>query len=148
MTSRSSLRLPSIAVMGAVLGACGLQRACAPGPHPRGAAQLSAADLPELGDEAPAPVVKHPAKPAPHVMLARLDLDTPVGRLCADPRAKAVLDTDLPGLTTRPEYPFFKSMSLNTLKKMSHGKMSDADLAKVRDQLAQIEEPPPEMAAK
>ena len=61
-----------------------------------------------------------------------------------------MLDSDLPGLTTRPEYPFFKHMSLNTLKKMSRGQMSDADLAKVRAELAQLDQPtpPPEEAVK
>ena len=53
-----------------------------------------------------------------------------------------MLDSDLPGLTTRPEFPFFKNMSLNALKKMSRGQMSDADLAKVRAELARLDEAP------
>ena len=68
----------------------------------------------------------------------RLGLDTPVAALCADPRAKAVLDSDLPGLTTRPEYLFFKHMSLNNLKDMSRGKLTAADLAKVDAALQRI----------
>ena len=149
MTMRSSMQFLSQAALGAVIGTCGMLGACASAPHGGGTAQLSAADMPELGDEAAPPPAKRVAdRAAAHVVMARLDLDTPVGRLCADPRAKAVLDTDLPGLTTRPEYPFFKNMSLNTLKKMSRGQMSDADLAKVRAELAHIEEAPPEMAAK
>ena len=85
---------------------------------------------------------------ATRLTTARLDLNTPVSRLCANARAKAVLDADLPGLTTRPEFPFFKSMSLNTLKKMSRGQMSDADLAKVQAELAQLDQQAAEDAAK
>ena len=128
MSVRSSMQSSSLGV----LSACALLGACA---HAPGApsASLSANDLPELGEAAPAP---------PALMLAKLDLNTPVSRLCANPRAKAVLDSDLPGLTTRPEFPFFKNMSLNALKKMSRGQMSDADLAKVRAELARLDEAP------
>ena len=133
MSVRSSMQLPSLAAAACVL----LGGAAYAQPAPP---QLSADQLPELGD----PVTGVPqAAPPTRLVLARLDLDTPVSRLCANPRAKAVLDSDLPGLTTRPEFPFFKSMSLNTLKKMSRGKMSDADLAKVQAELARLEEEPP-----
>ena len=129
--SRSSMQSTSLGVLSAcaILGAC----AHAPGPN---TAQLTAGDLPELGESAPA------SAQAPRLVMAKLDLDTPVSRLCANPRAKAVLDTDLPGLTTRPEFPFFKSMSLNKLKKMSRGQMSDADLAKVQAGLAHLDQDP------
>lgn len=130
MSVRSSTQFASLGV----LSACALLGACAHAPA-GGTAQLSAGDLPELGEPTA-------AEAAPRLVLAKMDLDTPVARLCANPRAKAVLDTDLPGLTTRPEFPFFKNMSLNKLKKMSRGQMSDADLAKVRVALAQLDEPP------
>ena len=124
MSVRSSIQSTSLGV----LSACALLGACAHAPAPA-AMSLSATDLPELGEDMP-------VAPAPKLLKARLDLDTPVSRLCANPRAKAVLDSDLPGLTTRPEFPFFKNMSLNTLQKMSRGQMSRADLAKVRTELA------------
>lgn len=92
---------------------------------------LTAADLPELGEPL--------ADSSFEIASARgLGLDTPVSQLCANPRAKAVLDSDLPGLTTRPEYIFFKHMSLNKLKSMSRGKLTDADLAKVDAELQRI----------
>ncbi len=92
---------------------------------------LTAADLPELGEPLD--------EPAFQIASTRgLGLDTPVSQLCANPRAKAVLDSDLPGLTTRPEYIFFKHMSLNKLKSMSRGKLTDADLAKVDAELQRI----------
>ena len=95
--------------------------------------QLTAADLPELGEALPdeAPTLTRAGQ--------RLSIETPVGRLCADPRAKAVLDSDLPGLTTRPEYVFFKHMSLRSLQAMSRGRMSNEDLAKVDAELAKLD---------
>jgi hypothetical protein len=97
---------------------------------------MTADQLPPLGDPADG---AGPEPARPQLTAAKLSLDTPVARLCANPRAKAVLDSDLPGLTTRPEFPFFKNMSLNTLRKMSRGQMSEADLAKVQAELAQLD---------
>ena len=131
MSVRSSLKFSRLGV----LAACASLGACAHAPGP-GVAQMSAKDMPELGEEG------GPAAALTPVVLAKLDIDTPVSRLCANPRAKAVLDSDLPGLTTRPEFPFFKNMSLKTLKKMSRGQMTDADLAKVQAGLAQIDATP------
>ena len=150
MYVRSSMSLPAFAAAAVCLFAL---PALAAGPPPTPGDQLTADGLPELGDPVAAPTgdASAPTLGAakPGMLLAKMDLNTPVSRLCADPRAKAVLDTDLPGLTTRPEFPFFKGMSLNTLKKMSRGQMSDADLAKVQAELAQIDEGgPPEAAAK
>ena len=98
---------------------------------PPGEREISIGDLPDLGEQ--------PADASPVVAVSsRLGLDTPVFRLCADPPAKAVLDSDQPGLTSRPEYVFFKHMSLNRLKAMSRGRMTDADLAKVDAELQRI----------
>lgn len=138
MYVRSSMQLPSMAILACVmLAGNAYAQPAAAGP------QMTADQLPELGDPMPDPSPAAAASPGrPRLMVARLDLDTPVSRLCADPRAKAVLDSDLPGLTTRPEFVFFKSMSLNTLKKMSRGQMSDADLAKVQAELSRLEDAP------
>ena len=134
MSVRSSVKFSRLGVLAACSLAGSLAGACAHGPGP-GSAQMSAKDMPELGEEGG-------LTGATPVLLAKLDINTSVGRLCADPRAKAVLDIDLPGLTTRPEFPFFKNMSLKTLKKMSHGQMTDADLAKVQAELSQIDSAP------
>jgi hypothetical protein len=66
-----------------------------------------------------------PAPPGP------LSLDTPIETICATPAGKAVLDHDLPGLTTRPEFAMFKSMTLKQLQPMSQGHITKAVLAKV-----------------
>ncbi|NIJ21372.1 hypothetical protein FHS95_003075 [Sphingomonas naasensis] len=79
---------------------------------------------------APAPA----AKPA----AAKFNLDTPIETLVGDPKAKAVLDADLPGIATHPSYEFFKSMSLRAVQPMSDGKLTDEMLKKVETDLAAI----------
>jgi hypothetical protein len=81
--------------------------------------------------------------PAPKALSSR----SPIVELCANPQAKAVLDQDLPGLTTRPEFDFFKHMSLQTLKSMSRGKMTDEDVAKVDADLAKLDTAPRQTAS-
>lgn len=68
-------------------------------------------------------------------------IDTPVGKLCVNPEAKAVVDRDLPGLTARPEYVFFRHMSLRQLQAASRGQMSEAELDKVSIDLGAIGQP-------
>jgi hypothetical protein len=65
-----------------------------------------------------------------------MTLDTPIADIAADPRGRAVLEKDLPGLCERPEFVMFKSMSLPQLATMSHGKLTQADLNEVRADLA------------
>jgi hypothetical protein len=81
---------------------------------------------------APAPA---PAAPA----AAKFNLDTPIEGLVADPRAKAVLDADLPGIATHPSYDMFKGMSLRAVQPMSNGKLTDEMLKKVETDLAAIQ---------
>jgi hypothetical protein len=54
--------------------------------------------------------------------------NTPVEQLMADPAAVAVLNKDLPGLLTAPEFSLFKSMSLKQLQQASGGDLSMVDL--------------------
>ena len=62
----------------------------------------------------------------------------PIEQLCADPAAKDVVDRDLPGLTTRPEYPEFKGLSLKALATLSGGKIGKAQLDQVAADLAKL----------
>ncbi len=73
------------------------------------------------------------AEPAP-----RFTLDSPIEALVADPKAVAVLDTDLPGLTTNDKYDMFKSMSLNQVAGFAPDKLTPERLAKVEADLAQL----------
>jgi hypothetical protein len=67
-----------------------------------------------------------------------LTTDTPIQDIVANPEGKAVLDKDLPGLTTHAAYDQFKSMSLKDLQPMSQGAISDEALKKVSDDLAKV----------
>ena len=104
--------------------ACGfaLAATCA---HAQPSTTVSA--LPPLGDDLPASAVDT----GPTPVAPRTVLDLPVGDLCGRPETRAVIDRDLPGLSRRPEYIFFKHMSLRQLQTASRGRMSDADLERV-----------------
>ena len=56
-------------------------------------------------------------------------------KLAADPAAVAVLNKDLPGLLTAPEYTIFKTMSLKQLQQASGGDLSMVDLNKTEADL-------------
>ena len=76
-----------------------------------------------------------PTAPAPVQMAATsLSLDTPIVEIVADPDGKAVLDKDVPGLTTHPMYDRFKTLSLKELQpKMGGGIGDDAMVSTARD---------------
>ena len=67
-----------------------------------------------------------------------LSLDTPIEQIVANPAGKAVLDKDLPGLTTHAMYDQFKTMSLKDLQPMSQGAITDDQLKKAGDDLAAV----------
>jgi hypothetical protein len=107
------------------------------------AADKFALDLP--ADE----TVTAPAEPAaqplvePAAAAGGYTLDTPIADLIADPRAKAVLDADVPGLSEDENLPKFKALSLRKLAPLSGGQMTTKLLAKVEADLAAIEGAPP-----
>lgn len=112
-------RSPSLLI---AVGAACAATACAHAP--RGDLALA-----PLGEDLAAP-------PAPRGRHARtITVDTPIAVICARPAGRAVLDRDLPGLTSRPEYAFFKGMSLKALQPMSRGKLTDADIQRVDEDL-------------
>lgn len=69
---------------------------------------------------------------------AKYTLDTPIETIAADPKGKAVLDADIPGMTAHPEYDNFKAMSLNQVQPMSGGAISPEALTKTATDLAAI----------
>lgn len=83
------------------------------------AACASAQSVEKASIEAPS---ADAAKPA-------FTLDTPIRDLVADPAARAVLDKELPGLTTHAQYGVFKGMSLKKLQPLSGGLITDERLA-------------------
>ncbi|WP_254603013.1 hypothetical protein [Sphingomonas bacterium] len=97
------------------------------------AAKAFSLDLPAAN--APAAVSDPDAPPS---VPAVFTLDTPIGQIIADPKAKLVLDTDLPGLSTDTNLAKFQSMSLRQFQPMTGGQMTDALLAKTGADLAAI----------
>ncbi len=69
---------------------------------------------------------------------AKFTVDMPLETIVADPAGKAVIDANMPGLTTHQMYDAFKGMSLKQLQPMSNGKITDERLAKVGAALAAV----------
>jgi hypothetical protein len=59
-----------------------------------------------------------PLHAAPDKDKPAFSIKTSIERIAANPEAKAVLERELPGFTTHPQYDQFKSMSLETLEAM------------------------------
>ena len=91
-------------------------------------------------DLAPAENGAVPAAPADAApdSAARFGLDTPIAQLLANFRSKAVLDRDLPGLSTDKNLDKFKALSLRKLAPASGGRLSPELLEKVGKHLAEI----------
>ena len=88
---------------------------------------------------APVAPVAAATPPAPAVAAGGYSIDTPIADLIAEPRAKAILDRDVPGMSDDPNLPKFQSLSLRKLAPLSGGQMTPALLAKVAADLAAIE---------
>ncbi|WP_010186154.1 hypothetical protein [Sphingomonas sp. PAMC 26605] len=92
---------------------------------------------PLAAQTAPAPAATAtPTTPA--ASTAKFTLETPIETIAADPKGKAVLDTDLQNITSHPMYDQFKQMSLAQVQPMSQGALTDAALAKVKADLEAI----------
>ena len=101
------------------------------------AAALLIGSTAALAQTAPAPAPAAPAT-ASTATAARFNLDTPIETIAADAAAKAVLDTDMPGLTANEHFDMIKSMSLHQLQPMAGGRLTDELLARVARDLAAI----------
>jgi hypothetical protein len=86
-----------------------------------------------MAQTAPAPAATPSAATA-----AKFSLDTPIQDIVADAKAKAVLDADLPGLTTHESYEMFKGMSLKQLSSYAADKLTPEALAKTEKNLAAV----------
>lgn len=89
---------------------------------------------------AQAPAASPAAAPASAAAGALSVETTPIETLVANPAAKAVLDKDLPGLTTHEAYDQFKSMSLKQVQPMSQGAITDAMITAVQADLDKLNE--------
>jgi hypothetical protein len=87
---------------------------------------------------AQAPAATPAAAPASAAAGALSVETTPIETLVANPAAKAVLDKDLPGLTTHEAYDQFKAMTLSQVAPMSQGAITDEALKTVQADLDKI----------
>jgi hypothetical protein len=82
-----------------------------------------------------------PAAPAPAAPAAAGALSvetTPIETIVANPAGKAVLDKDLPGLTTHEAYDQFKGMTLAQVAPMSQGAITPEALKTVQADLDKV----------
>jgi hypothetical protein len=91
---------------------------------------------------APVAPVAATTPPVPAVAAGGYSLDTPIADLIAEPRAKAILDRDVPGMSDDPNLPKFQALSLRKLAPLSGGQMTPALLAKIAADLAAIDGAP------
>ena len=104
-------------------GAVCAQTASTPGNPPVPASDTELAPLPPAADT-PAPAPSDSA------------LDQPITKIAGTTSGCAVLDKDFPGLRTHPMYAFFKSMTLNQIAAMSHGRITQEMLVQAQTDLA------------
>ena len=88
--------------------------------------------------QAPAPAPAATPAPAPAAAGALSVESTPIETLVANPAAKAVLDKDLPGLTTHEAYDQFKGMTLAQVAPMSQGAITPEALKTVQADLDKV----------
>lgn len=67
-----------------------------------------------------------------------LTLDTTLGALLDDPKAKAVLDRYVPGISSNPMVAMIKGISLNMLLTMPQAKQFGLTKEKIEAMLAEI----------
>jgi hypothetical protein len=87
---------------------------------------------------APAPAAEAAPAAAPAAAGALSVENTPIETIVANPAGKAVLDKDLPGLTTHEAYDQFKTMTLAQVAPMSQGAITPEALKTVQDDLDKI----------
>jgi hypothetical protein len=65
-------------------------------------------------------------------------LDQPIKKIAGSTGGCAILDKDFPGLRAHPMYQFFKSMTLNQIAAMSHGRITQEMLARAQTDFAAL----------
>jgi len=67
-----------------------------------------------------------------------LTIDSKMGDLLADPKAKAVLEKHIPGIATNPQMAMAKGMTMKMIAPMSGGKITPAILKAVEEDLKKL----------
>lgn len=71
-------------------------------------------------------------------------LNTPVNKIAADPRGKAILERDVPGLLSNRNYMLINDMSLSQIASVSCGRLTATRLDQVEADLTQLSQRPPQ----
>ncbi len=82
---------------------------------------------------APAPA----AAPVP-AATEKLTVDSTIEAIAANPKGKAVLEAQFPGMMAHESYAMFKGMSLKQVQPYANGRITDADVAKVAAELGKL----------
>ena len=67
-----------------------------------------------------------------------LSVDSTLGDILADEKAKAVLEKHMPGVSTHPQLAMAKGMTLKQIAGMSQGQISQATIDAINTDLAAI----------
>ena len=67
-----------------------------------------------------------------------LTIDSKIGDLLANPKAKALLDKYLPGFSTNPQMAMAKGMTLKAIAGMSKGMITPEKIKSIEDELKKI----------
>ncbi len=76
--------------------------------------------------------------PAPAPAAARLTIDSSIETIAANPKGKAILDANFPGMVAHESYAMFKGMSLKQVQPYANGRITDEQVAKVAAELAKL----------
>ncbi len=79
-----------------------------------------------------------PAPAAAPGATAKLTVDSTIEAIAANPKGKAVLEAQFPGMMAHESYPMFKGMSLKQVQPYANGRITDADVAKVAAELGKL----------
>lgn len=64
--------------------------------------------------------------------------DTPIGTLLDDPAAKAIIEKNIPGMTTNDQIDMARGMTLKSIQQYSPDQVTDPVLAKIDAEFAKL----------
>lgn len=80
----------------------------------------------------------HAMPAAPAAPAAKLSPESPIGSLLADPAAKAVLEANLPGISTHPHLSAFQGLTLTQAAAAAPTQITADKLQKIKAELAAL----------
>lgn len=65
-------------------------------------------------------------------------IDSSIESIAANPKGKAILDANFPGMLAHESYAMFKGMTLKQVQPYANGQITDEQVAKVAAELAKL----------